>query len=520
MTLAFLQRFSLQNPVLAKDLRTRMRGKRAYIAQALYVGLLAAMVTIAYFNWLGTNPHSASALTLSTQLGPLFYQLIFQTQAALLVIFVPALTASAITIEHEQRTYEMLACTRISPRTVVVGKLLSATLFMVMLLTCSLPMATLSMVFGGVSPTEIADCYLMLCLCALFFGSVGVFCSSAVPRSSSAIMASLAIVFGYLVLTLAVDPTGLSYCRLLNPFGFIGARPDHCIIYMTSLPSWLPALVILPLATLLLLNMAMGRLPNFNADRAWAIRLLLPALVLTLVLLGTGLGSQDFVLHGGLALLLLVCTLVVSGQLPRPLPRSLVGWLAGGIRPRRLLSSSLSGGWAYAVLLMAAFIGSLLLAHSLGPAPAARIAGSFVLGPAVALRLVAMVAAVVLCYGAVGALGAVLGSRAVGLSMLGGVFFFTHLAPLRLWIFAHLVPGAAEGSRLLYLAPYLGAHILCHPQAAKQLPASLRPPAPPLWQMTAVIYLGITLAVLLVAELIYQVLRRTRGRAELAAGGS
>ena len=95
--------------------------------------------------------------------GRRIYDAVFALQAVLIALITPALTAGAITLEREQRAYEMLVMTQLRPMEVVAGKLAAALAFVALLLTSSLPLLSLSFFFGGVSPGERAAglCHLL-----------------------------------------------------------------------------------------------------------------------------------------------------------------------------------------------------------------------------------------------------------------------------------------------------------------------------------------------------------------------
>ena len=56
-------------------------------------------------------------------MGRTFFEILFYSQAVMIALITPALTAGAISIEREQRTFEMLRGTILRPRSIVWGKL-------------------------------------------------------------------------------------------------------------------------------------------------------------------------------------------------------------------------------------------------------------------------------------------------------------------------------------------------------------------------------------------------------------
>lgn len=527
MTVWLLDRLRFHNPVLAKDLRTRMRGTKAFVVQGCYAAVLVLMIGISYFAWWQSHRSgTASPLAISSEVGRLFYLLVFITQAALISMITPALTAGTIALEREQRTYDLLACTRLRPRTILFGKLMSGWLFVAMLLTCSLPMAALCLMFGGVSTGEIVASYLVLCLFALAFGSVGVLCSAHFSRTVTATMVTYAVIFGYLIASIAFDPMVQGPARLLNPFAFVALSGDPIRLFSRPYPAWLPAAALLPLTSLLLVNWAMTRLPHFVVNRALAIRGLLALLLVALLLLGLGTPgtpfypSQLFTVVIPLAIgVMLSSAFLTTGVASDPRPKSLLLWMASGLDPRRIFSNQLRGGWIYMLLLSGLFAASLWVAGLLGVPPAAPLPwrGGYAAAPAAtsavtvggtaALRVFLLLGSVVLCYSALGAVGAAWRSRAVGVALVLSLFVLTQIVPGILWLRDTLIAGSGGTESLsLYLAPYVGMLSIIDPGLLKNAVAkTLRPPiAPPFWQVTAVIYLLLSALFFALAEVIHR----------------
>ena len=118
----------------------------------------------------------------------------------LLVAFLaPMATAGAISLEREKQTLEMLAATPITSVAIVVGKLLSALIYVWLLIAASIPLTAVVFVFGGVAPDDLLHGYLVLIVTALGLGAFGLLCSSLVKRTQAA---SAITIFGVLALSI------------------------------------------------------------------------------------------------------------------------------------------------------------------------------------------------------------------------------------------------------------------------------------------------------------------------------
>ena len=123
-----------ENPILTKELRTRMRGAKAFWILLLYLGLLSVILGGTYLSWLVGQERQGAYATQTYDMGRMFYGVIFAVQAALVGLITPALTAGALSIEREQRTFEALAVSPLSRRSIVLGKLTSSVGFVGLLI--------------------------------------------------------------------------------------------------------------------------------------------------------------------------------------------------------------------------------------------------------------------------------------------------------------------------------------------------------------------------------------------------
>ena len=110
------------------------------------------------------------------------------------LILAPASTAGAISLEREKQTLDLLATTPISSLAIVLGKLLSALSWILLLLLASIPVVALVFTFGGVSPDDVVRAYVVLLATAFAFGAIGLFVSALVTRTQAATVINLVAV--------------------------------------------------------------------------------------------------------------------------------------------------------------------------------------------------------------------------------------------------------------------------------------------------------------------------------------
>ena len=174
-----------------KELRGRMRGKRAFVILTVHLLVLGG------FAWIVEDLQArsyaypgASMGYASASIGQGVFTALLLLQTALVVLLAPAATAGAISLEREKQTFDMLAATPLSPLAIVVGKLFSALVYVFILILASVPLSALVFVFGGVAPDDVIRGYAVLVVTAIGFGSLGIFFSALARRTQAATMLS------------------------------------------------------------------------------------------------------------------------------------------------------------------------------------------------------------------------------------------------------------------------------------------------------------------------------------------
>jgi ABC-type transport system involved in multi-copper enzyme maturation permease subunit len=178
-----------------KELRNRMRGRRAFVFLTFYLvvlGGLAWMIELllerSFMGGFGAVMYASAQIGRGVFIGLLLVE-------TLLVLFLaPAYTTGAISLEREKQTFDLLVTTPISSLAIVLGKLFSALTFVFLLIISSIPLTSLVFVFGGAAPEDVIKGYLMLLVTAVGLGSIGLFCSSLFRRTQAATVVTYFVV--------------------------------------------------------------------------------------------------------------------------------------------------------------------------------------------------------------------------------------------------------------------------------------------------------------------------------------
>jgi ABC-type transport system involved in multi-copper enzyme maturation permease subunit len=187
-----------------KELRGRMRGRRAFVILTLYLLFLAGfawswelIAERAYGN--AGSLYGGSAAFASALIGQEIFGALLIIETLLVVFLAPAFTAGAISLEREKQTLDMLTATPISSLAIVIGKLLSALTYVFILIVASIPLTAIVFVFGGVGPDEVLRGYIVLFASAIGLGSLGLFISALMQRTQAATVVTF---FGVMALTM------------------------------------------------------------------------------------------------------------------------------------------------------------------------------------------------------------------------------------------------------------------------------------------------------------------------------
>ncbi|HLV43668.1 MAG TPA: ABC transporter permease subunit, partial [Aggregatilineales bacterium] len=173
-----------RNPIALKELRGRMRGSRAFVILSVYVALMSVFTVVLYLIYMASQ---ATALSTSGGVvGKLIFGGIVAIELFLVCFIAPAFTAGAISGERERGTFDLLRTTLLPARRVVMGKLISALAYIVLLLLVAVPLQSLAFLMGGISIAEVLLSVELLLVTAIGYGAMGLFLSAATKRTLTA----------------------------------------------------------------------------------------------------------------------------------------------------------------------------------------------------------------------------------------------------------------------------------------------------------------------------------------------
>ena len=263
------------NATSKRDYRAQLRGSRAIVLWTVY---LVALIGIGMLNYASSTSRGEVSIVQAQESLQQFYQLIMWLLGGMVVLVAPALAATAIVVEKERRSLDLVFSAPVKPKALLVGKMLSAYRYTWMLLVLSLPITAVCVVLGGATWGEVLSAYALLSLHALFYSAIALTISSLANKPVGALVWTYIAVGMYNFLTVGV--AGISDVRsaalgastneapftiAMSPFSVVQAAGTHTTLFGIGVPNWILFGIYVLFLTRLLLLGAASSLSPFNS---------------------------------------------------------------------------------------------------------------------------------------------------------------------------------------------------------------------------------------------------------------
>jgi len=232
------------NPMIRKELRQRLRERRAWLLPSLYLLVLSGTVAFAYYLATENRPAGWRGGVQGADIGQAIFMTCILTQIIVLLLMAPVFSAGALTIEKEQRTLAGLLTSLLTPPQIWWGKFVAALLFLLLLLFSALPLLAMSFAFGGVEPLDVVKMVGSTILVLAAICAVGLYCSAVFRRSVHSTATAYSIVLVLSALTAVIFGILLSRAESRAPLIRGEGLPVH-------IEAWLWLNPLFPLLSLL-----------------------------------------------------------------------------------------------------------------------------------------------------------------------------------------------------------------------------------------------------------------------------
>jgi ABC-2 type transport system permease protein len=219
--------------MMVKELRSRMRGRRAFIVLTVYLGILA-LITYGVYVVVAPNARGITGAfggfggqaNASALIGQSIFTLLSIFQLILVCFIAPAFTAGQISLEREKQTLDLLISTPMRPGAIVIGKLAAALAFVVLMIVAAIPITAIVLMYGGAAVDDIVRQQLVLLATALVLGAIGLFYSALLKRTQAATVLTYITV---LALTLGTTMLFIFWTVVANQTenGFAAGQPKR-----------------------------------------------------------------------------------------------------------------------------------------------------------------------------------------------------------------------------------------------------------------------------------------------------
>ncbi len=198
------------NPVVTREITERLRGLRAFVALSAFVLLLTLTAFLVFEGSQAAS--SAFDIGARTRSGRLVFESVVLIMTVLVLFFVPALCAGAIAGERERQTLATLQVTLLRPRAILVGKVVAALAYLVLLIVAALPVLGVAYVLGGLRVVDIGRAVLAVALMALLLAAVVVAVSTFARRVQTATV----LAYGVTALLVIAGPLAFTVGEVLD----------------------------------------------------------------------------------------------------------------------------------------------------------------------------------------------------------------------------------------------------------------------------------------------------------------
>ena len=189
------------NPIYEREHRVSTRSLRLSTA-ILVFNFIVAGFTLIEMNGVVDYAGKTSNIDYTSFLQ--IFKIVVFVPVVLLIFVGPSFISGAISDERHRGTLEILLTTKMTAKSIVVGKFLSLLASIMIILVSQLPISAILFLYGGITLGDIVKLTLNFFVFVVLLISMGIFCSSISRKTSIATallyLAVLILFFGTLVL--------------------------------------------------------------------------------------------------------------------------------------------------------------------------------------------------------------------------------------------------------------------------------------------------------------------------------
>lgn len=203
----------LLNPVLNKEFKLRLRSFKSYLGILIYLIVLGTIG----IGFIFLTTMNARMGYFRPEESRIMFMVLSMVQLALILFMTPGLTAGVISGERERQTLNMLLTTKQSSGSIIIGKLLSSLSFLLLIIVASLPLYSITFLFGGVAPGTILATFGLYLITILTIGSLGVMFSTLIRKTIVAMITTYGVALFLTAFTAFIAMLSIQFLSLGGP---------------------------------------------------------------------------------------------------------------------------------------------------------------------------------------------------------------------------------------------------------------------------------------------------------------
>lgn len=193
------------NPILERELKTRMRTWKTPIILMIYLLIIGIIVALFFVVNNQRGMYMYGGGTFDPSIAIRIYNLIIVGQFIILMLVLPVFTAASISGERERQTLDLMLCTDLSPWKIIFGKITAALSFVFILIIAASPFMSIVFLFGGITLWEIVKVIFFYMITAILVSCIGLYCSTKFKRVVTSIIVT------YLIMGILFVGTSIAY---------------------------------------------------------------------------------------------------------------------------------------------------------------------------------------------------------------------------------------------------------------------------------------------------------------------
>lgn len=185
------------NPVLARELRIRLRSGRSWILLTLYLVILAVICFFVFegqSSSLDGDVFSAPSPTRFAAVGRSIFEWLILFMLLLVLFLVPGFTSGAIAGERERQTLVPMQVTLLRPWQILLGKLGASFAFLALLVVATTPLLGIAYLIGGLTIRTVVEGVAVVLFTGVVLACVTLCCSTVLRRVQTATVAAYGFV--------------------------------------------------------------------------------------------------------------------------------------------------------------------------------------------------------------------------------------------------------------------------------------------------------------------------------------